>query len=181
MPPAGWYPDPEQPSGLRYWGGKAWTDYRSTSPGPSRTDNVHNHPQGSTTAIAAGPPLISYLPPHSPAEGSQAQTSTPNVTALVIAGASTFAILLLVLVLMVAGNGGRPSPEEHADYTRELYPHLENASDSEIRDMGREVCALLDEGNSPEDIVFIMEEGARSKAFEFIDASIETYCPEHED
>jgi len=26
---AGWYPDPELPSGRRYWDGSAWTDYRS--------------------------------------------------------------------------------------------------------------------------------------------------------
>jgi len=58
MPPAGWYPDTEQPSGLRYWDGRACTDHRSTNQGPSSYDHVHNHPQGFATANAPGRPLI---------------------------------------------------------------------------------------------------------------------------
>lgn len=27
--PAGWYPDPEQPTLIRYWDGMAWTDHRA--------------------------------------------------------------------------------------------------------------------------------------------------------
>lgn len=36
LPPAGWYPDPEVPSGQRYWDGSRWTRHRAplTSPPP---------------------------------------------------------------------------------------------------------------------------------------------------
>src|ERR1044071_4501713 len=31
---AGWYPDPESPSELRYWDGQAWTNQRHPAPPP---------------------------------------------------------------------------------------------------------------------------------------------------
>lgn len=30
--PADWYPDPENPSGLRYWDGSSWTEHRAPAP-----------------------------------------------------------------------------------------------------------------------------------------------------
>jgi hypothetical protein len=30
--PADWYPDPENPAGLRYWDGTAWTEHRASAP-----------------------------------------------------------------------------------------------------------------------------------------------------
>jgi len=38
LPSAGWYPDPENPAGQRYWDGAAWTENRvdyATAPQPS--------------------------------------------------------------------------------------------------------------------------------------------------
>ena len=33
--PADWYPDPENPAGLRYWDGIAWTEHRAPAPPPA--------------------------------------------------------------------------------------------------------------------------------------------------
>jgi hypothetical protein len=30
-PPAGWYPDPQQPNALRYWNGATWTEAERSS------------------------------------------------------------------------------------------------------------------------------------------------------
>lgn len=35
---AGWYPDPDQPRGQRYWDGEQWTDYKVDYPSPA-SDN----------------------------------------------------------------------------------------------------------------------------------------------
>ena len=52
--PAGWYPDPERPGGLRYWDGSAWTDHRQA---PSEAST----PWGSAPS---GPPLLGAATPY---------------------------------------------------------------------------------------------------------------------
>jgi hypothetical protein len=32
LPPAGWHPDPEDPTQQRYWDGSAWTEHRAPAP-----------------------------------------------------------------------------------------------------------------------------------------------------
>ena len=51
LPPAGWNPDPEDPSQLRYWDGAAWTEHRH--PNPRHDDQTA--PISSAAATSAQP------------------------------------------------------------------------------------------------------------------------------
>ncbi|MEZ5216029.1 MAG: NINE protein [Ilumatobacteraceae bacterium] len=44
--PAGWYPDPQQPGGQRYWDGATWTEHRQPPPVPALSSPVPTAPQG---------------------------------------------------------------------------------------------------------------------------------------
>ena len=58
QPTAGWYTDPEQPAGERYWDGRTWTEHRRTAAAPmydaapANRQTVKN-PQA-TTALVLG-------------------------------------------------------------------------------------------------------------------------------
>lgn len=55
-PPAGWYPDPEDASGQRYWDGSAWTEH--TAPGapvaPVAAGSSWSSPGGAGSTVTAG-------------------------------------------------------------------------------------------------------------------------------
>lgn len=61
--PADWYPDPENPAGLRYWDGRAWTEHRAPAPaaGPmsGRQELAPEEPDG-TPADAQPEPVQPY-------------------------------------------------------------------------------------------------------------------------
>lgn len=73
-PPAGWFPDPEAPTQLRYWNGSAWTDERHAYPAeaPPVYGEVAAGPINVPALLAAGGLLIlaglsravSYLLPY---------------------------------------------------------------------------------------------------------------------
>jgi hypothetical protein len=55
--PAGWHPDPEDPSQLRYWDGDAWTEHRSPAGPGTPGGGYYSPPQSSgkaTTALVLG-------------------------------------------------------------------------------------------------------------------------------
>jgi hypothetical protein len=52
-PPAGWYPDPEGSSRLRWWEGDDWTNRYRVAPGITGAGSA-NAPQASAAAAAAG-------------------------------------------------------------------------------------------------------------------------------
>ena len=54
--PAGWYQDPENPSGQRYWDGVAWTDHRSPIEPP--TPEVVRSEDASPSGPPVAPPLV---------------------------------------------------------------------------------------------------------------------------
>lgn len=68
--PAGWYPDPNDPSQLRYWSGSSWTEHRSSrgqAPTPASIQQIAPAPRGATgkwyfvvTIATAG--LLAALP-----------------------------------------------------------------------------------------------------------------------
>jgi len=68
--PANWYPDPENPGGLRYWDGWTWTEHRAPAPtqAPSPTDEAAN--------LYATRPVVQEPTP----EGAQEQPVQPYDT-----------------------------------------------------------------------------------------------------
>lgn len=57
--PADWYPDPEDPNGLRYWDGTIWTEHRAPIVNPAA-------PAEPTSAIAPEPEPTSVITPSAP-------------------------------------------------------------------------------------------------------------------
>ncbi len=55
-PPAGWYPDAENPGGQRYWDGHEWTDQRTSSAPPPGWYPDPQNPgnQGATGMVSSG-------------------------------------------------------------------------------------------------------------------------------
>jgi len=53
LPPAGWYPDPENPTALRWWDGATWTDRRQASITEQAPGEV-----GAAPAVYNGPPIL---------------------------------------------------------------------------------------------------------------------------
>jgi len=112
QPPAGWFPDPEDPANLRYWDGSAWTD--------------HRHPAepaapAAAPAAASATPQFAYQPTYGaqPTQGAQPGYVAPygaapgygapqNVAALVgmilsIAGAAISLLSVFFILLPIAG------------------------------------------------------------------------------
>lgn len=56
-PPAGWYPDPNDASSLRYWDGSTWTDHRAPAT-PAAPAGPGGAPYGQPTA--GRPPLADF-------------------------------------------------------------------------------------------------------------------------
>ncbi|MDV3135326.1 DUF2510 domain-containing protein [Mycobacterium sp. 29Ha] len=52
-PPIGWYPDPAQPEGQRYWNGEEWTGF---APGRQLAD-----PHASLTKIVVGMLVLTVI------------------------------------------------------------------------------------------------------------------------
>jgi hypothetical protein len=71
-PPAGWFPDPEEPNLIRYWDGSAWTDQRMARQPAATPVAVDGRPIAVPFLLAAGALLIvaglgravSYLAPY---------------------------------------------------------------------------------------------------------------------
>ena len=56
QPPAGWYPDPDEPANQKYWDGTSWTEHATpaaTSVPPTPTANVTTPPGTNGLAIAS--------------------------------------------------------------------------------------------------------------------------------
>ena len=46
LPPAGWYPDPTNPGGQRYWDGQRWTEQAAAAPAPTPPPGWYPDPRG---------------------------------------------------------------------------------------------------------------------------------------
>ena len=100
-PPAGWYPDPGDSRGLRWWDGQRWTEHAQPPPvaapvagsaGPVTPGTPYpTWPDGSPSAGNPGP----YVP--NPGYYGPAKPQNPNRYAFI-----TFGVVALYLVLAIA-------------------------------------------------------------------------------
>jgi hypothetical protein len=72
-PPAGWFPDPEEPNQVRFWDGTAWTDQRAAGPSAAApVDDAAQQPitvapllsAGALLVVAGLARVVSYLAPY---------------------------------------------------------------------------------------------------------------------
>src|SRR5262245_51218260 len=91
-PPAGWYPDPDDPARARYWDGTAWTAY--TGPRDASGQPRTPPPQG-TEATPEGP--IPTVPP--PQGDARAVAVDPPRR---LGGVAWFAFVVLALMVLAA-------------------------------------------------------------------------------
>lgn len=61
LPPAGWYPNPENSTQLRWWDGTAWSDRTQASISEQNPGEV-----GAAPAVYVGPPIIVVTTPDLP-------------------------------------------------------------------------------------------------------------------
>lgn len=96
IPPADWYPDPEQPGQLRYWDGTQWTDHRAPGTGAPATQPTQPA-WGEQPTPAWGQPA----PWGAAAPATSTGTNGLAITSLIIAVLSFF--LAFVMVGAVGG------------------------------------------------------------------------------
>ncbi|HET7385860.1 MAG TPA: DUF2510 domain-containing protein [Nocardioidaceae bacterium] len=101
-PPAGWHPDPQDASRLRYWDGTAWTE--------------HVSPQAQAGWPAAGPANPAYPAAPYPAGGyAQSPSNTLSIIGIVCgAVAFVFCPILFGPAGLVLGGIGRSKGERLA-------------------------------------------------------------------
>jgi len=108
--PAGWYPDPSDPSNLRWWDGGRWTEHvhargaQQTLAGPSLSKAPQNDPYQQQSQYQQNYPQ--YPPSQYPAPGVKA-IATPDGQALAGLGFRLLArIIDIVLVTVIAVAAG---------------------------------------------------------------------------
>lgn len=98
--PAGWYPDPQDPSQLRYWDGQAWTEHRSPLP-PSPGATPQSSP-GESSGLA--PTTAATAVAGEPATKSKNWFARHKIITTTVV---VFAVLIIAAA--IGGNGGSSS------------------------------------------------------------------------
>jgi len=94
-PPAGWYPDPDDPARARYWDGRAWTDY--TGPRDASGQPRTPPPDGSPPEDAVAQGGTPTVPP--PQGDARAVAVDPPRR---LGGVAWFAFVVLALMVLAA-------------------------------------------------------------------------------
>lgn len=142
--PAGWYPNPQDPTQARYWDGAQWTSHVAPAAVPEQAATPATAPQYSTPAPVAAPPFSP--PPASPTFAASApSTTTPGASSKkkwIIGGAIAAGVIVVGSVGAAIGSGGRtevapeastapvvsvptPTPEEVVETTPPAAPVVE--------------------------------------------------------
>jgi Protein of unknown function (DUF2510) len=102
-PQPGWYDDPEDSRGQRYWDGGNWTPNRRRNP-ISQPPPPHGLP-----AQSAPPPPYQQSPSPLPGGGPPKKSRTPTVIAAVIGAVAVLAVIGWLASPSEKGNQGSPN------------------------------------------------------------------------
>ena len=102
LPPANWYPDPEDPAQQRYWDGTQWTEHRA--PAATSGPAAASGPTGPQVTGAQAPSWQSAS--SSPSWGGTSTTPATGTNGLAIASLVVAILSFFLAFIAIGGLGG---------------------------------------------------------------------------
>lgn len=108
-PREGWYDDPHDPTGLRWWDGSAWSEHTHpkqapTQPGPDPERTAAAQPAQSVPTPEQARAMADALMP-TPVPGSTAEPSAPYGRLPWVLGIAGLVLVLGLVILLAVGGG----------------------------------------------------------------------------
>lgn len=119
--PAGWYPDPNDPSSNRYWDGQQWTEHKS----PAHTEAGAGETVHEETAQQPQQPQQAAQPAYQQAATSPTGPSNSNRNLLIGGGVALVVAAVVAFLVLGGGDDGGGYPDDAKD---EYLSQCESAS-----------------------------------------------------